>query len=255
MKLLPYPQPRPHLRRSATSKGAPEQYYDHSTWVIRWMGRNGFRRVAEVHKATGTLPTVDELQSWLEDHCTKALDHFEHKYDKMTRAAALYVIECFDPEERAIRVKRGHHGGKMSGWKKGRRGKRPVVYTTDQLRKHEHLSIKEQAEKLGCSAATVKRRRADLKAEKAAAHEAELDAIFGPQEVAEPLSEAEEDDLLASLDDARVVRSIPETSETVSEMFNAVFAQYGLTREMIRAQTPDWTTPDSWTHEHEAVSA
>lgn len=217
MKLLPFPQPQLHLRRRATSKGSPEIYWDHPTRIVRWMGRNALRRITEVYNTSHRFPTLDELETWISDHHRQAI-HFIDDYERTVLNAAIFALDAYSLEEYAKRVMWASNGGKKSGWKKGSRGKRPPTYTTAQLREVEDLSIREQAEKLACSVATVKRIRARLKAEKAAAHEAELDALFGPQEAAQQLSEAEEDALLESLDALRVSRSVPEMSaEGVSE--------------------------------------
>lgn len=202
MKLYPFPKPQLHLRRRATSKGSPEIYWDHHTHVVRWMGRNALRRIHEFRKTAGRYPTVDELQDWLTDHCSEARRYFDD-YDEMAEDAAAFALDAFDPLEYEVRVKRARNGGKVSGYKKGARGKRPPKYTTDELRKIEHLSIAQQAEELGCSPATIKRIRARLKAEIAAEHETELDALFGPQEGTEAPVEAveqpDDDALLAAL--------------------------------------------------------
>ncbi|MGN7968041.1 hypothetical protein [Microbacterium sp. 22296] len=177
MKLFPYPQPRLHLRRTASSNGSPEAYFDHSTRVIRWMGRNALRRITEFRKAFRRYPTVDELQSWLEDHCTAALDHFEDKYERMTQDAAIYALSAYDEAAYDVIVKRASKGGKTS-----RRGK---TYTVDQLRSVQDLSIAKQAEALGCSLTTIKRLRASEKvqseAEQLAAAQADYESCFGPE--------------------------------------------------------------------------
>lgn len=173
MKLYTFPKPKPHLRRRATSKGAPSTYWDHHTHAIRWMGKNALRRIHEARKRTGRFPTVDELQDWLEVHCVEAR-HYFGDFEQMAEDAAVFALDAFDQAEYDRRVARAVNGGKKS-----RRGK---SFTTDQLREVDHLSIAKQAEKLGCSPATIKRRRADLKAEISAEQDEELDALFGPQE-------------------------------------------------------------------------
>lgn len=181
MRLYPFPEPQLHLRRSATSKGHDSLYWDHQTRIIRWMGRNALRRITEVYKTSRRMPTLDELQDWLSDHCDQAI-HYTKDFDKTVLDAAIFATEVYSLEEYAKRVMWASNGGKKSGWKSGARGKRPPKFTTEQLQKYEHLSIAQQAVELKCSEATVSRIRARLKAEKAAAHEAELDALFGPSE-------------------------------------------------------------------------
>lgn len=203
MKLYPFPQPQLHLRRRATSTGSAEKYWDHRTHVIRWLDRNALRRIHEARKLTGRFPTVDELQDWLEVHCAEARHYFDD-CDRMAEDAAVFALSVFDQAEYDRRVARAVNGGKKS-----RRGK---SFTTDQLREVEGLSITQQAAKLGCSVATIKRIRARLKAENSAAYDAEVDAIVGPVEAAQPAAEAEDDDLLAQLDAAD---TIPESTEPV----------------------------------------
>lgn len=157
MKLLPFPEPRQHLRRRSTSRGRPEIYFDHSTRVLRWMDRNALRRITEVRKISGRYPTVDELQAWLVDHCVRALDYFAHKFEKMTEEAAVFALSAYDDAEYDAIVRRAKNGGRKS-----RRGK---TYTIDQLRQVDGLSIAKQATALGCSTATIKRLRDELKAE------------------------------------------------------------------------------------------
>ncbi|WP_127012012.1 MULTISPECIES: hypothetical protein [Microbacterium] len=175
------------------------------------MGRNALRRITEVYNTSGRFPTLDELEDWISDHHRQAI-RFIDDYDRTVLNAAIFALDVYSLEEYAKRVMWASNGGKKSGWKKGARGKRPPTYTTTQLREVEDLSIAQQADKLGCSPATIKRIRARLKAEKAAAQEAELDALFGPQEAVQPLSEDEEDALLASLDDHSHRRPFPKMS-------------------------------------------
>lgn len=189
MKLYPYPEPKPHLRLRPTSKGRREIYWDHKTHVIRNMGRNALRRIHEVRKATGTMPTVDELETWISDHHPRAQHDFEDA-ERMALDAAVFALDAFDPEEYERRVQRARNGGKVSGYKKGR-GKRPKETTVDQLAAVAHLSIAEQAKALGCSTATVKRRRADVKAQEAAAFEQELEELFGKPEADSGIGTAE----------------------------------------------------------------
>lgn len=169
MKIYPYP----------TRKGL-EKLRDFSTRVIRNMGRNALRRIHEVHKATGTLPTVDELESWIIDHHPRARYDFDDAERKAT-SAAVFALDAFDPAEYERRVQRARNGGKVSGHKKGARGVRRPEYGSEALQ--DGLSIREQALALGKSVATIKRMRAIKKAEEAAAFEAELIELFGAPEV------------------------------------------------------------------------
>ncbi|GMM94746.1 hypothetical protein [Microbacterium sp. MTN4-26] len=223
MKLYPYPKPQPHLRRRATSKGRPEVYWDHSTRVLRTMGRNALRRIHEVHKTTGRFPTVDELQEWVLDHHPQARREFD-KVDAMAEDAAVFALGVFDVEEYERRVQRARNGGKMSGHKKGARGRRPVAFTVEDLRKVEHLSIREQAEALGCSEATISRRRRDLKAHKAAELDAAVDEVMGP--IPETSNEASQSDPEARITDMAPDKPTPEwTLDEISADPDAYRAQ------------------------------
>lgn len=176
MRIYPYPDPKPHLRLRSTSKGRREIYWDHKTHVIRNMGRNALRRIHEVRKAAGTMPTVDELETWISDHHPRAQRDFDDA-ERMALDAAVFALDAFDPAEYERRVQRARNGGKVSGYEKGR-GKRPKETTVDHLAQYAHLSIAEQAKALGCSVSTIKRRRSEVKAEEAAAFEAELEQLF-----------------------------------------------------------------------------
>jgi hypothetical protein len=162
MKLYPYPQPRIALHRRENSSGHAKSYWNHSTHVIRWMGRNALRRIRDFDAAGQSWPTVDELEAWIMETHQKALAHCtDADYAAKAQDAAVFALSAYDPAEYDRRVQRARNGGKASGHKKGARGKRPPVHKPEDLDGLEHLSKTEQAERLGCSPATIGRLRAE----------------------------------------------------------------------------------------------
>lgn len=165
MRMYPYP-----------TRYGVEKLKEFSTRVIRQMGRNGLRRIHVVLSATGSMPTVDELEAWISDNHPKARHDFDmEKAQQMAFSAAVFALGAFDPAEHAKRVERARNGGKKS-----RRG---ATFTADQLAAVAHLSIREQAKALGCSEATISRRRREQKA-------AEFDALLSAMNATEQSAEA-----------------------------------------------------------------
>jgi hypothetical protein len=129
-----------------------ERYWDHSTRVIRWMGRNALRRLREMELAGEVFPEIEELAEWISEHSTQALSHFDYaKLWEMNVEAAQFALESYDPEY-YVRAARG-----------GSRSKRGATYTEAQLMAVDGLSLREQAEALGCSVATISRIRKRIK--------------------------------------------------------------------------------------------
>ncbi len=131
MKIYPYP----------TRQGL-KKLRDFSTRVIRNMGRNALRRIHEVYKATGSFPTVDELETWIVEHHPRARQDFDDA-ERKAASAAVFALDAFDPAEYERRVERARNGGKVSGHKKGARGVRRPEFGSDALQ--DGLSIREQA--------------------------------------------------------------------------------------------------------------
>ncbi|WP_278101927.1 hypothetical protein AB0870_09880 [Microbacterium proteolyticum] len=126
------------------------------------MGRNALRRIHEFLEGSGRYPTLDELETWISEHCRRALDHLSASdFEKKVQDSAIFALDKYDPEVWEAFARRGANGGKMSGHKKGARGKRPPTHKPGDLDGLEELSKTEQAARLGCSVATVGRLRAE----------------------------------------------------------------------------------------------
>ncbi len=140
------------------------------------MGRNGLRRIHVVLSATGSMPTVDELEAWISDNHPKARQDFDVEKSQSDGGLRCCIRPGpFDPVEHAKRVERARNGGKKS-----RRG---ATFTADQLAAVAHMSIREQAKALGCSEATISRRRRE---QKAAEFSQLLAAMEGPKAAVTP---------------------------------------------------------------------
>ncbi len=189
VKLYPFPKPQPHLRQPSDwppLQPLPRIYWDHSTHVIRWMGRNALRRLAVYWDAEMPLPSVDELAAWIEDHSRKADDYFKpSKLSRMHFDAAAFALEAWDPEVLLQRRRWAHNGGLRTAALRRKNPSMPTrgpEFTVAMLETLEPgLSIAKQAKALGCSTATVSRLRAAQKATKAQEVEAELEALMPSQ--------------------------------------------------------------------------
>jgi len=199
VKLYPFPRPERHLKvprdwaQTHPLQPLPRKYWDHSTHVIHWMGRNALRRLAVYWDANAPLPSVEELELWIEDHSTKAEAFFKpSKLSKMCRSAAEFALDVWDPEVLLERRRRARNGGlKTAELRKANPvlPTRGAVFTVDMLQALEPgLSIAKQATALGCSTATVSRLRAEQKTIKAQEAEAELDALMPQQATSLPVT-------------------------------------------------------------------
>lgn len=189
VKLYPFPKPQPHLKPPSDwppLQPLPRRYWDHSTHVLRWMDRNALRRLAVYWDACRPLPSVDELEAWIEANSRKADDYFKSpKLSKMYASAAAFALDVWDPEVLQARRRRARNGGLKTAALRRENPSLPTrgpEFTVDMLEALEPgLSIANQAEALGCSTATVSRLRAEQKAIKAREVEAELDTLIPTQ--------------------------------------------------------------------------
>jgi hypothetical protein len=166
VKLFPFPTPG-YVRKGD---------WDFSTQVIRWMGRCGLRELNQRHKLKEPLPDHDELSAWLYGiamdrgsrwFTVKGAGRFRkdiEKVPKMASDAATYVFAKWRPE---------YIEGKIRGGAEHSRGKSFTVADLDRV---PGLSIKKQAEALGCSAATISTLRARARAAEAEVRDADTKA-------------------------------------------------------------------------------
>lgn len=173
MRHFPYPEPRPHL--NVPSGGIPEgadprRYWDHSTWAVRWMGRNTLRHLHELYKAGEPFPATGDLASWiLEMTERQAPQHFEYVppnvAERQAAAAAAWALEAYDSN--ALVYQRAARGGAKS--------KRRSPHL-DRLRELSHLKPGAAAQELGVKPEQVRRLRKQLDR---LDFEAELRELFG----------------------------------------------------------------------------
>jgi hypothetical protein len=177
MRHFPYPKPRRHLRVPATGipeDADPRRYWDHSTWVIRWMGRNALRHLRELEKQEIEFPDVEALDDWLREMVDRqAPQHHDYatvsKIQKQTREAAEYALDVYDSD--ALVYRRAAKGGRNS------RRRSPLLA---RLRALPTMTVAEQAVALECTPRHVKRLRKQLNWSD---FEAEMDELFGSREV------------------------------------------------------------------------
>lgn len=179
MRIYPYPKRSRHLKppkshNSLIHGPLPRKYWDHSTKVIRWMGRNALRRLRQYYDAQAIFPDHETLSGWILDiaYDTNAINEFDFdKLDNMAQSAAEYALDVWD-EEVILRIRsRARSGGFAS--------KRTKTITVAMVAPYRDLTSKDVATKLGCSTRTVQRRRAELEAtERELALTAEIDALF-----------------------------------------------------------------------------
>jgi hypothetical protein len=176
MRHYPYPEPRLHLRAPDTWPAfvpLPPRYWDHSTHVVRWMGRNALRYLHEQHKAGEQPPSVRALATWLLEMTRRqAPQHFGYvtrdKVDYQAESAAEFALREYDPEHRVY--KRAANGGR-----KGRPRRSPHM---DALRELAHLKPTPAGRVLGIGPEQVRRLRKQIDR---IDFEAELNELFGPE--------------------------------------------------------------------------
>ncbi len=211
MRFFPYPKRSRHLKpprshNSLIHGPLPRKYWDHSTKVIRWMGRNALRKLRLYYDARATFPDREALSSWILDitYDTNAINEFDFdKLDNMAEKAAEYALDVWD-EEVVLRIRsRARNGGLKS--------KRSKSITMDMVAPYRDLTSVEAAKALGCSPRTVQRRRAELKAVEREALTAALDALFDEPLISETVSNdvrgsftAREGEAAAHLDNVRI---------------------------------------------------
>jgi hypothetical protein len=181
------------------------------------MGRNALRRIHEFDAANLNYPTVDELQLWIESNCNRATEDFRpRKFEKMAEEAAIFALSTYDPEVYAAAQRRGRNGGK-----KAAHGKRPTKYTVlDLAALPQGLSIPEQAKRLGCSAATISRIRAEAKALETQTVQDELDTLLANAATPAPITEAQPSEFDYLLEPV-------ESEVSVEDDWKAVLADMG----------------------------
>lgn len=233
MRFYPFPPPTIWMDRPQ-----PGGFEDYDSKVASWMIRCGFRYLRESFDLPGLeFPAADDLARWMSAQALLRGGEWAKRIDVEERAqyAAHEALKNWNPE---VYVR-------ASRW--GSRSRRGPSVTIEDVQAKEGLSIAQAAKELGCSTATVKRRRAEIRSGLTTQTKdlfREMDRQIAVAMTSEVVPVEPEDEIFDLL--------TPEADEVpVSEIFNGIFAQYGLTRELIRLQTPDWTTPDAWAEEHE----
>jgi DNA-binding XRE family transcriptional regulator len=150
IKLEPFPRPRPHLKPPKNRlpfEPLGSTYWDHSTWVLRWMIVSAFGYLKAHQKAGSTFPSVDELGAWLlEISEPKARRYFDADGIVQRAArAAREAHEWYDPE----RYERSARGGRANF----------IELTDAQLLSVRDLSHAQAANVLHVSKRTIQRRR------------------------------------------------------------------------------------------------
>lgn len=207
MKLYPFPEPRLHLRVPDNGIPAdhkhPERFWDFSTMVIRWMGRNALRRLRD-HELTGRdFPDVGTLSNWLQEVTIRAGKRWigtdRLPYDKvpfMTADAAQYALDHYS-QDFYDRASKG-----------GRKSKRGPEFTEEMLALVEGKSITEQAELLNCHPSTISRLRKRL------AQQPDADDLILAQLDAEAAAARAEASTVEDLHETQTPSSIHETDRT-----------------------------------------
>ncbi|WP_314854110.1 hypothetical protein [uncultured Microbacterium sp.] len=152
LKLFPYPKPGHRLSSGASVEAKqknPERHWNHSTRVVRWMGRNALRYLRTFEVRGMAFPSVDELAAWIVEVCDpKAAKHFDSfEVARKAADAASYALSHYDPNfyERAAR------GGAASST--------AIVLTDAQLLEVQGKSHVEAARTLNVSKSTIQRNR------------------------------------------------------------------------------------------------
>lgn len=178
MKLDPYPQRnyslRTHSRFTADQVRHPERYVNHATHVIGWMLGNALRRLHEYARTNASFPEIEELEEWIIDNADEAERDFDAaKIYTMAHDAAVFALDVYDPKIHAARVAAGRIGGQTTT-------RRRAIFHIDQLHAVAHLSTREAAKKLGCSASTISTLRRRASTVDLAQRDAEIVALLGP---------------------------------------------------------------------------
>ncbi|WP_322412085.1 hypothetical protein [Microbacterium invictum] len=195
IKLFPYPQPG-YYRRTGSPEARvknPEQFWNHSTRVIRWMGRNALRQLRQFELHGMPFPSEDELAAWILEACDPhAQKHFDADdvAEKVT-SAARWALTAYDPGF----YTRAAKGGSAS-----------IQITDEQLVSVQGLSHAEAARALNVSKSTIRRRREER-------GQLDADQVWIDARLAE---EAQKEDS-APEDDAEPTAPVEEQIERVFE--------------------------------------
>lgn len=144
--------PKPQLHLSPPKNRLPFEplspiFWDHSTWVIRWMTISAFRYLTAHQKAGIAFPSTDELAAWLLEVSEPRARQYLDPDDIAAKCAdaARFAIDTFDPQ----RYERSARGGRANR----------IELTDDQLASVLPLSHAEAAKVLHVSKSTIQRRR------------------------------------------------------------------------------------------------
>lgn len=238
MRYYPFPKPQIWVNRPQ-----PGGFASYESKVASWMIRCGFRYLRETFDRPGLeFPDCATLAEWMIDAGRQRGGEWFYKIDMEDRAryASHEVLRMYDPE--AMVYVRAAKGGTKS-----RRG--PSV-TIDAVRDTTSLSIAQAAQTLGCSTATVKRRRAEIRRGQTDRNvqillemDRQIAAAKAPSDDGPGLQiAADVDDPLLDLlteSDYEIEEAFGEVP--VTHMFDHLFAQYGMTRASFFADRPDRT--------------
>ncbi|MDR5699954.1 hypothetical protein [Agromyces aerolatus] len=198
-KLTPFPDPKRAGRKhyKHTPKGLKRPQARHL--ALGWMNTNGFRFIRAHESAGLPLPSAQTIADFLEAGALRnGRSRLAHStLLDLAEEAAVSCLQEYDPAIYERQARRGRIGGLKS-----RRG---ATFTLEHLDAVKGMSIREQAEALGCSTATVSNLRKKAKQQAMEAEAAALDKILssGTDETRpEPsLERGEFDDFLDGLVD------------------------------------------------------
>lgn len=223
--------------------------YEPSYWenVGEW-----FRKVGGAHLRTlETLPDALDLADWLMEEARRREPRGMYpgtgqmrakgmgRDDIIVRAeeTAQWLLDTHKPYKPRFTTEQSRKGGKSS-----RRPKALLMayraLRTELDRTGEVVTFSEIAKRLGTTDSSLRRVRRQMTT-------MYFDLTPSPESL---------DELISEIEDVEIPDEA-QTMATVTEIFNGVFAQYGLTRAQIFTETPDWSQPYAWADEYQGVAA
>lgn len=203
IRLPDFPKPRLHLsppKNRLPFEPLDQRYWDHSTWVIRWMTISCFRYLTAHQKAGIAFPSTDELAAWLLEVSEPRARQYLDPDDIAAKCAdaARFAVDTFDPQ----RYERSARGGRANR----------IELTDDQLASVLPLSHAEAAKVLHVSKSTVQRRRREW-----GRVTDEVDPAKGDDLLADPTTGEVIEILETNEDNDSVTGEILETTDPATE--------------------------------------